>query len=55
MLAYDCENCKQIILWGSINENNQHFCDEKCYEEYCKKNGYKPNFDKLYKIKSIFN
>ena len=48
-------NCKKIILWGSVNEYNQHFCDEKCYEKYCKKNGYEAHPEKLYKIRSIFN
>ena len=55
MLAYTCENCKKIILWGSVNEYNQHFCNEKCYEKYCKKNHYEAHPEKLYKIKSIFN
>lgn len=55
MLAYTCENCKKIILWGSVNEYNQHFCDEKCYEKYCEKNHYEAHLEKLYKIKSIFN
>ena len=50
MLDYTCENCKKIILWGSVNEYNQHFCDEKCYEKYCKKNGYEAHPEKLYKI-----
>ena len=55
MLAYQCENCKKFILWGSVNEHNQHFCDEKCYEKYCERNGYTPDKTKLYKIKSVFN
>ena len=54
MLAYTCENCKQIILWGSVNEYNQHFCNEECYLAYCEKNNYEPHIEKLYKIKSIF-
>ena len=53
MLAYSCENCRQIILWGCANEFGQHFCDKKCYEEYCKKNNYEPDLNKLYKIKGI--
>ena len=48
-----CENCKKIILWGSVNEYNQHFCDENCYEKYCKKNGYEAHPEELYKIKSV--
>lgn len=55
MLAYSCENCKQIILWGCINKYNQHFCNEKCYEEYCKKNNYQPHIEELQYIKGIFN
>lgn len=54
MLAYQCENCKKIILWGCVNEYNQHFCDEKCYTKYCEKNKYEAHPEKLYKIKSIF-
>lgn len=55
MTAYLCENCKKILLCGVVNEYNQHFCNEKCYKKYCKKNGYEAHPEKLYKIKSIFN
>ena len=55
MLAYNCENCNKIILWGCINEFEQHFCDEICYRKYCEKNGYIPNYNKLYHIKTFLN
>ena len=55
MLAYNCENCNKIILWGCVNEFEQHFCDEKCYKEYCKRYKYEAHPEKLYKIKSIFS
>jgi len=55
MLAYTCENCKKIILWGMTNEYNQHFCNEKCYIKYCEKNNYETHIENLYKIKTIFN
>ena len=55
MLAYMCENCKKITLWGCVNEFEQHFCNEECYKKYCKKYNYEPHLDKLYRIKTIFS
>ena len=55
MLTYCCENCKHFILWGRLNEFNQHFCNENCYMEYCEKNKYTPNIKKLKYIKGVFN
>ena len=55
MLAYDCENCKQIILWGCVNKYGQHFCNKECYLEYCKKNKYESHIEELKYIKTIFS
>lgn len=55
MLAYRCENCKQINLWGYLNEFDQFFCDENCYDEYCLKNDYERHFNKLHKLKTPFD
>lgn len=52
MLAYDCENCKQITVLGYVNEFNEHFCDERCYLEYCEKNHFEPHLDKLQLVKN---
>lgn len=54
MIAYKCEHCGQFTIWGVCNEFNQHFCDEKCYEEYCEKNNYTPNKEQLKYIKGGF-
>ena len=54
MLAYTCENCQQIKIWGCMNELNQFFCDEECYKKYCEKHNYEPHLEKLYKLKTIF-
>ena len=54
MLAYMCENCKQIKIWGCKNEFEQFFCNEECYNEYCKKHNYEPDTKKLRRIKTIF-
>lgn len=51
MLAYTCKHCKKIILWGCINEYYEHFCNEKCYIEYCKKHNYEPHTENLKFIK----
>lgn len=50
---YMCENCRKLILWGCINEYNQHFCDEKCYENYCKKHKYEAHTNQLRRIRNI--
>lgn len=55
MLAYNCENCNKIILWGCFNEYNQHFCNENCYLLYCEKHKYIPDVKNLTYIKSIFD
>ena len=47
MLVYQCENCGVLTIGGYVNEFNQHFCKEKCYEEYCKKNNYEIHLNKL--------
>ena len=51
MFAYDCKNCKQFTILGYVNELGEHFCSKECYKEYCEKNNYKPNLDKLIEIK----
>lgn len=55
MIVYQCENCGKMIIWGCINEYNQHFCNEICYKKYCEKNGYKFNLEELYKIRTVFD
>lgn len=53
MLAYDCKNCKQITVLGYVNEFNEHFCDKRCYLEYCEKNHFEPYLDRLQLVKNV--
>ncbi|MDE6946269.1 MAG: hypothetical protein K2P14_03680 [Anaeroplasmataceae bacterium] len=52
MLAYNCKNCKKVTILGYRNEFNEHFCDERCYLEYCEKHHYMPHLDRLKQIKN---
>lgn len=49
--VYVCKNCKQMTIWGCVNEYDEHFCSKECYEKYCEKNDYEPHIEKLSFIK----
>lgn len=55
MLVYQCRNCGQLTIGGLVNEFHEHFCREKCYEEYCEKNGYEIHTEKLEVIKTALD
>lgn len=55
MLVYECENCKKWTIGGFSNEFEEHFCNEKCYKEYCEKNNYSIHLDRLRKINPTLN
>lgn len=47
MLVYQCEKCGQLTIGGVVNEYGEHFCRERCYEEYCEQKGYEAHPEKL--------
>lgn len=51
MLAYMCKYCGQFTVLGYVNNYDEHFCSQECYEKYCNKNGYTydPNDIKIVK------
>lgn len=51
IIGYKCKHCGQFTIWGCRNEYDEHFCNEKCYLEYCKKHGYEPHTEYLKFIK----
>lgn len=50
MFAYNCKQCKKMIVGGYINEFNEHFCNETCYKLYCGIYGYEVHLEKLKKV-----
>ena len=56
IISYKCKHCGQFTIWGCRNEYDEHFCNEKCYLEYCEKHGYEPHTENLKFIKQwIYN
>ena len=53
MLVHQCENCKQMTIWGCRNKYGQHFCNEECYLKYCEKHNYEAHPEELEYIKFI--
>lgn len=51
MIGYRCKHCGQFTIWGCRNEYDEHFCNDKCYLDYCYSNGYVPHLEKLRHIK----
>lgn len=51
IIGYKCKHCGQFTIWGCRNEYDEHFCNEKCYLEYCEKHGYEPHIENLKFIK----
>lgn len=47
MMLHKCKHCEKFIIWGCINEYEEHFCNKNCYLEYCKKHSYEPHIEKL--------
>lgn len=47
MLAYVCKNCGQFTVLGYVNEFDEHFCNQDCYEKFCEKNHYAIHLDRL--------
>jgi hypothetical protein len=40
LLAHMCKYCGQFTLLGYVNDYDEHFCSQECYEKYCNKNDY---------------
>lgn len=55
MLIYKCKNCGKLLIGGVANEFDERFCRAKCYEDYCKRNHYVADFDKLKVVKIVLN
>ena len=55
MLVYECEHCGQLTFGGFENEYDQHFCREKCCEEYCNAHGYAPCLSNLKQVRTPFD
>ena len=61
IIGYKCKHCGQFTIWGCRNEYDEHFCNEKCYLEYCEKHGYlkgkirirKTQDDKVFVVKTM--
>lgn len=47
IIGYRCKYCGQFTLLGCRNEYDEHFCDETCYLDYCKKYNYRPHLEVL--------
>lgn len=55
MLVYQCRQCGQLMIGGLVNEFNEHFCNEKCYEEYCEAHHYTVHMDRLEVVKTALD
>lgn len=47
MLADKCKYCKKFIVWGYINEYDEHFCNKSHYQLYCAQHGYEVHNENL--------
>lgn len=47
LMMYLCKQCGQFSLLGCINEYKEHFCNIKCYENYCRQHNYEFHPEKL--------
>lgn len=55
MLVYECEQCGQLTIGGFVNEYGEHFCREKCYQDYCDMYDYEAHPEKLEQVKTALD
>lgn len=50
MLAYMCKKCGQFTVLGYVNQYDEHFCDQDCYQKYCEAHDYEYNPNDIWEI-----
>ena len=50
MLAYMCKKCGQFTVLGYVNQYDEHFCDQECYQKYCEAHDYEYNPNDIWEI-----